>query len=344
MKVPKKMLACVFEGNGKYSLKQVPVPRIEKPDQVLLKVLAASICGTDLQILKVPPGHPANAGAILCHEYVGEVVEVGSDCSPFQPGDYVAVDPNITCGCCEYCQSGRHNMCINMTTLGIFINGGFASYNVAPQSQLYKFSKKLKPEFAVFIEPLSCVLNAFHKVSPKLGDKVLVLGAGPIGQYFILLARLAGAGKIIVAEPMKFRQQLAQKSGADLLIDPTREELEKIVMKETEGGVDVCYEAVGTLADQAIKLMARGGRILLFGQNQQARAQIAQNEITRRELSIFGSYIALHTFPEAIKILESGRLKLDHLITHRISLREIEKGFSAMREGKAIKVVVFPED
>jgi len=338
----KTMLACVFEGKGRYTLKKVPVPSIEKPDQVLLKVLAGSICGTDIQILKVPPGHPANSGIILCHEYVGEVVEVGNECSGFKPGDWVAVDPNITCGCCGYCRAGKHNMCEHMTTLGIFLNGGFAEYNVAPSSQLYKFSKSLKPELAVFIEPLSCVLNAFGKVRPNPGDKVLVLGAGPIGQSFILLSRLAGAGKIFVSEPMAFRRMLAKKSGADRVIDPNKEDLERMILSETGEGVDVVYEAQGSLADIAIKLSARGGRILLFGQNQQAKARIRQNDITRRELSIFGSYIALHTFPEAIKILESKRLKLDHLITHRIKLRELNKGFSEMRSGKAIKVIVFP--
>jgi len=341
-RMKKTMLACVFEGNGRYALKKVPIPSIEKPDQVLLKVLVASICGTDIQILKVPSGHPANSGIILCHEFIGEVVEVGKECSGFKPGDWVAVDPNITCGCCGYCQAGKHNMCENMTTLGIFLNGGFAEYNVAPGSQLYKLSKSLKPELAVFIEPLSCVLNAFRKVRPNPGDKVLVLGAGPIGQYFILLSRVSGAGKIYVSEPMAFRRMLAKKSGADRVIDPSKEDLEKVILSETGEGVDVVYDAVGSLADIAIKLSVRGGRILLFGQNQQAKTRIKQNDITRRELSIVGSYIALHTFPEAIKILETGRLKLDHFITHRIRLKELNKGFSAMRTGKAIKVIVFP--
>ncbi len=336
------MLACVFEGEGKYELKEVPEPKIEKPNQVLLKVLCASICGTDIQILKVPPGHPANPGIILGHEYVGEVVEVGSDCHFLRPGDRVAVDPNIPCGCCSYCQKGQHNMCINMTTLGIFINGGFAKYNVAPESQLYKFSSELEPEYAVFAEPLSCVLNAFRKIRPNPGETVLVLGAGPIGQYFIQLSRLAGAGKVFASEPMEMRRKLAEQSGADRVIDPNSEDLIDIIFTETKEGVDIVIDAVGTLADLTIKVCARGGKILLFGQNQLAKAQIAQNDITRKELSIFGSYIALHTFPEAIRILESRRLKLDHLITHRLALKDIGQGFDAMRKGEAIKVIIFP--
>ena len=343
MTIKDQVLAGVFEGEGKFSLKQVPAPKIEKPNQVLLKVLCASICGTDIQILKVPPGHPANPGVILGHEYVGEVVEVGSECSFLRPGDWVAVDPNIPCGCCWYCQNGQHNMCANMTTLGIFIDGGFAEYNVAPESQLYKFSKELKPEYAVFAEPLSCVLNAFRKIRPSPGENVLVLGAGPIGQYFIQLSRLSGAGRIFVSEPMEMRRRLAEESGADFIVNPEKEDLLEVVFSHTLQGVEVVIDAVGTLADLCIKVCARGGRILLFGQNQQARAQIAQNDITRKELSIFGSYIALHTFPEAIRILESKKLKLDHLITHRLHLKDIEQGFSVMREAKALKVIIFPK-
>lgn len=336
------MLAAVFEGRGKLSLKKVPVPKIEKPDEVLLKVEAASLCGTDVHILHVPPGHPAAPGAILGHEYVGEVLEVGHACAGLQPGDKVAVDPNVTCGHCPACQLGRHNMCAHMTTLGIFIPGGFAPYNVAPARQLHKYDPKLKPEVAVFAEPLACVVNAFKKLNLFPGEGVVVLGAGPIGQYFIQLARAAGAGRILAVEPNPRRRKLAQVSGAEVVVDPAQQNAPKTVAEVFPYGPEVVIDAVGSLAATAVEMAGRGGRILLFGQNARARAAIAQNTITRHELTVMGSYIAKHTFPEAVRLLETGRVKVQPLITHRFKLRDIKRGIAAMQKGAAIKVIIFP--
>jgi 2-desacetyl-2-hydroxyethyl bacteriochlorophyllide A dehydrogenase len=336
------MLAAVFEGNGKLALKKMPVPKIGKPDEVLLKVEAASICGTDVHILHVPPGHPATVGAILGHEYVGEVLEVGPACEGLKPGDKVAVDPNVTCGICPACQLGRHNMCANMTTLGIFIHGGFAPFNVAPARQLHKYDRRLKPEIAVFAEPLACVVNAFKKLNLFPGENVVVLGAGPIGQYFIQLSKAAGAGKVVAVEPNQRRRKFAKISGANVVIDPTKQNLLQSVEKLFPSGPEAVIDAVGSLMETAVAIAGRGGRIMLFGQNANARAAIAQNLITRNELTVLGSYIARHTFPEAVRLLETGKLNVKPLITHRLKLKDIKKGIAAMEKGQAIKAIVFP--
>ncbi|WP_088555121.1 zinc-binding dehydrogenase, partial [Calderihabitans maritimus] len=264
--------------------------------------------------------------------------------SEFSAGDRVVVDPNLTCGSCGYCKTGRPNMCENMTTLGIFVDGGFAEYNVAPAKALHKISKDVPPEIAVFAEPLSCVVNATQKIGLEPGENVVVLGAGPIGLYFTQLLKAAGAGKIIVSEISEFRKKYALESGATRVVDPTTEDLVEVVRQETGAGVDVAVDAVGCLIKDAMAVVRRGGRILLFGQNQNARAEIAQNDITRNELTVMGSFIARYTFPPTIKILESGILPLEKLITHRLSLAEIEKGFEAMRRGDALEVVVIPHE
>ncbi len=336
----KTMMAAVFEGDGRLALKKVPVPEIGKPDQVLIKVEAASVCGTDVHILAVPPGHPAAVGAVLGHEYVGEVIETGPDAHGLEPGDKVAVDPNVTCGHCQACLTGKHNMCSEMTTLGIFIDGGFAPFNVAPANQCYPYDPGLPPETAVFAEPLSCVNNAVRKLGLYPGESCLVLGGGPIGQYFTGLARAAGCRPVILSEPQAFRRKFAKKSGATRVVNPGVEDLEAAVLEETGSGADVVIDAVGSLFRQAISLAARGGRIMLFGQNQNALAEIRQNDITRNELTVMGSYIARHTFPDALKVLESGVLKVDHLITHLTTLDRIHEGIDAMRSGKAMKVIV----
>ena len=336
------MLAAVFEGEGKLNLKEVPIPEIKKLDDVLLQVEAASICGTDIHILEVPPGHPANKGVILGHEYTGKILEIGDGVKDFKKGDRVVIDPNITCGSCIYCKIGLSNMCERMTTLGIFINGGFTEYNVAPAKALHKISPDVPPELAVFAEPLSCVINATQKLKVQPGESVVVLGAGPIGLLFTQMFKASGAGKIIVSEVSEYRSKYAKQSGATTVVNPLKENLEKVVKKETVIGADIVVDAVGTLFKEAMKIVRRGGHILLFGQNYKAKAEITQNDITRNELTIFGNYIANFTFPLTVKIIESKILNLEKLITHRFPLKDIHKGIEAMRKQRAIKVVLIP--
>jgi len=334
------MTAAVFTGPGKLELKKMPAPVITGPDQVLIKVLAASICGTDVHILSVPPGHPATPGSILGHEYVGRVIEAGDDAGTIQKGDLVAVDPNITCGHCEACLAGRHNMCAEMTTLGIFTHGGFAPCNAAPARQCYPYDPALPPEIAVLAEPLACVANAVRRIGFRPGESCVVMGGGPIGQYFAGLAKASGCRPVIMSEPVAFRRKFAKKSGATRVVNPEKEDLEKVVAEETGCGADVVVDAVGSLFSESIRLAARGGRVMLFGQNSKARAQIAQNDITRGELTVMGSYIARHTFPHALRLLERGVIQVRHLITHTVSLDKIHEGIEAMRSGKAMKVIV----
>jgi len=337
-----KMLAAVFEGEGRLNLKKVPLPRIKRGDEVLLEVEAASICGTDVHILEVPPGHPATPGVVLSHEYTGKVLEIGKEVTQFKINDRVIIDPNITCGSCPYCQRAMPNMCENVTTLGIFIDGGFAEYNVAPAKALHRISSQVSAELAVFAEPLSCVVNGTQKLKVQPGESVVVLGAGPIGLLFTRLFKVSGASEIIVSEVSPYRKEFARRSGATRLVDPGREDLYGIVKDKTHIGADVVVDAVGDLFQDALKLTRRGGKILLFGQNEKAKPQISQNIITRCELDIMGTYIARFTFPPAIQIIESGLLNLQELVTHRFPLEEIHKGIQAMRKGEAIKVVITP--
>ncbi len=336
----KKMVAAVFEGEGELALKEIPVPQIKTEDEVLLEVEVASICGTDVHILEVPPGHPATPGTVLSHEYVGRILEVGKAVTQFKIGDRVVVDPNLKCGSCGYCKMGMPNMCENMTTLGIFIDGGFARYNVAPVKALHSISVHLPSELAVFAEPLSCVVNATQKLHGHPGESVVILGAGPIGLLFTQMFKASGAGKILVSEISEYRTRVAQESGATRVINPLKEDLGRVVKSETGAGADVVVDAVGVLFKVALGIVRRGGRILLFGQNYQARAEIAQNDITRNELTILGSFIAKFTFPPTIKVIESRVLNLEKLITHRLPLSEIHRGIEAMRNQKAIKVVI----
>lgn len=336
------MLAAVFEGEGKLTLKQVPIPKVEKGSDVIVKVKAASICGSDVRILAVPPEHPANLNTILGHEFSAEVVGVGDDVTNVKVGDFVVVAPNIRCGTCRYCRIGHANMCENFTTIGVYIDGAFAEYVKAPAEAVYKISDEVSPEQAVFVEPLSCIVNAANKARVLPGETVVVLGAGPIGLQFTQLVKASGARKLIVSEISAYRRDFAHRSGATVVVDPTAEDLEEIVRRETDLGADVVIDAVGTLLKSALKLVRKGGRIVLFGVNEGFSDEIRPFEITHNDVIVIGSFIDNLTFLPAIRIVEGRILDLETLITHRFPLSEIHRGIQLMREGKCVKTIILP--
>ncbi len=337
------MLGAVFKGNGICRVEEIPVPKVTRDDDVLLQVEAAGICGTDRHILEVPPGFPATIGAVMGHEYIGRVIAKGKNATFLKEGDRVAVDPNLHCGLCRFCRQGRPNQCENFTTLGINLPGGFAKYNIAPAKALFPMSSRLPVERAVWAELLSCVVGGTAKVKVQPGETVAVLGAGPVGQLFTMIFKAAGAGRIVVSEPVEYRRNYAKKIGADAVVDPVKQDAVEVVMNETGLGADVVVDAVGHLLPDCIKMAKKGGKVLVFGMNSTALGTVRQNDITRNELTILGTYIGIDTFPPAIAMLESGAVDPTPLVTHTLPVRRIGEGIEAVREAQCVKVMILPE-
>ncbi|MGI6176227.1 MAG: zinc-dependent alcohol dehydrogenase [Christensenellales bacterium] len=338
-----EMKAVIFKETGKYEVTTRPIPKITKADEVLLKIEAASICGTDVHILHDPPGAPATIGAILGHELVGEVIEVGSGVSSLKVGDRVVCDPNVPCGNCHMCRTGSPNVCENVETVGIDVDGGFAQYGIVPERALQIIPQDLDVDTAVFAEPVNCVMGAMNKIRLLPGENALVMGAGPIGLYFTALLKANGASKVLVSEVSDFRSPYALTMGADRVINPKTENLEEEVKKETNGrGVDVVIDAVGVLLPDCLKCVRRAGKILLFGQNYAVQQTLYQNDITRNGLTLYGNYVGLFTMPTTIELLASGIIDFQKIITHRITLDEFGVGMQAMNEGKGLEVVIYP--
>lgn len=340
----KLMKAAIFEGEGKLTLTSIPVPQIKRADEVLLKIEAASICGTDIHVLNVPQSHPGEKGIVLGHEYIGEVIEKGDEVTSLEVGERVAVDPNIPCGDCYFCRRGMPNMCPNIYNTGLDVNGGFAQYAVVPARACARISKKLPTEVAIFAEPLVCVVSAMHKIHFNLGETALVLGSGPIGLYFIQMLKASGAKKIIVSEVSAYRAKYAYEMGADIVVDPTKEDLNRVIAKETQYGVDLTVDTVGTLIAEAIANTRAEGRIMLFGMNTLKTGTINQSQITRKNLTILSNYINAFKFTTMIDLLESGLLPLEKLVTHKLPLARIHEGIEAMRRGEALEVIIYPWD
>lgn len=347
------MLAAVFEGAGQLVLRDRPRPNPKNATDVLIKVTGVGICGTDLHILQVPPAHPAKEGCILGHEFTGEVAEVGDAVSDVKPGDTVLVDPHPPCGLCRQCKRGRPDHCERLytaaapghpSTIGIFSDGAMASYVVVPEHALYKISPKVPSHLAALAEPLACVVSATNKLKVQPGDTTVVLGAGPIGLLFTSLFKASGAAKIIVSEISEMRRNAARECGATIVVDPNNEDLETVVKNETDGGADVVVEAVGPLLNQALSLVRKGGHVLQFGHDELARPAMQVADIVRNEITIDGAFIGRFSFEKVAKILESGVLPLDKVVSHRLPLSRVHEGLELLRQGNAIKVVLFPEE
>lgn len=336
----KLMRVPVFLGNGVLEMQERPQPEIKNPDDVRLRVEACGLCGTDLNILAVPPAHKATPGVVLGHEFVGTVEAIGSGVRYLREGDRVVVAPRLHCNQCRYCRRGLPNQCEDYKTLGIHLDGGLAPYVVAPERALYKISRAVPLDDAVFAEVLSCVTTGTMRVPVNAGENVVILGAGPVGLLFAMVYRASGAGKIIVSDIAPFRLGVALKNGADIVIDSRAQDVEALVQAHTELGADIVVDAVGALLPQAARLARRGGRIVLFGLQPNALPPVSQYLITRHELSVYGAFGAANRFPGVVQMLERGVVHPAPLITHRIAAAEVAAGLNAMRAGETMKVVV----
>ena len=335
------MTAAVFEGEGRLAIAEPPIPSIEHPDDVLIAVEACGVCGTDLHILEMPPGHPATPGVIMGHEFVGIVREVGPDAIGLSASDRVAVGPNLSCGSCTWCKRGAPNHCELFTTMGIFRDGGLAPFAVAPASACHVVSRDLPREIAALTEPLSCVVNGVEQAHLLPGESVAVIGAGPVGLMFLALFRAAGAGQLIVVEPTELRRDAAKRMGADVCLDSSSKDAAAAVRDATSvEGCDVVVDAVGSQMGTALGSARMGGRVLLFGMNTNARSDVRQYDITRNEFTVFGTYVGTNVFPKAARILGSGLVDLSPMISHRVPLEDLPRAFEALRRGEAVKVVV----
>jgi len=340
--------AAVLFAPNRIDLKTIDDP-VAGPGDILVRVSAATICGTDIRIFRGQKTAGVRYPSVLGHEFAGEIIEAGGHAC-FEVGDRVGVCPFISCGHCRLCKTDMENLCTNGTAVGYEIDGAFAEFIRIPAraveaGNVRKLPDRMSFEVAALIEPLSCVLNGQNKVATASGDTVLVMGAGPIGQMHIRLARLRGVACIIVSEPDARRRAVALRSGADTAIDPASEDVRERVMDETGGrGADVVIIAIGipALARQSTELTAHGGRISLFaGFSRGETADMDINAIHYQELTVTGAFgLSRRDYDRSFDIIASGQIQLSDMITHRFALDDVKQAFAVAESGEAIKVVI----
>jgi threonine dehydrogenase-like Zn-dependent dehydrogenase len=332
------MKAAVFKGPGELVLESKPVPQIAAADDVVVRVEACGICGSDLQILATPPGHPARPGVVLGHEICGTVVDTGES-AHLEAGARVVIDPDLKCGHCSACESGRPSLCRNLVAMGVDEDGGFAEYCRAPARSVFPVDASVAPAAASLAEPLAAVLHGVRSVDARLGDAALVIGAGPIGCLFVRSFLAGGVRPVWAIEPQATRRELARSLGASGVAESASEYLE-LSRSGRAPRPTIVVDAVGSCLEDAVATVADGGRILLFGINATRTAQINQFEVTSRELMIVGSLAASFTMEPAVRLIEAADRGETYLPITEVRLDDINEAVESLRRGEMLKAVV----
>lgn len=346
------MKAVVVRGPMQFDVEDVSVPKCPTGG-LTLKVIACGLCGSDLRTLRI--GHSkVNFPWIIGHEVCGTLEEAGPGYQgQWQRGDMLAVGPVVNCGFCDFCLNGQYELCENHREIGQTWPGGFAEYMAIPEESvrfgtIRPVPEGLDPVFAAISEPISSCVNAQERGRIGLGDTVVIIGAGPIGCIHTCLARARGADRIIVADILEGRLELCQAFEPDDTINASQTDLVQEARRLTAGrGPDVVITAnpVPITQVQAVEMANKGGRILLFGglPKDNCKPGVDMNIVHYNALHLIGTttFAPRHQII-ALKLLASGRIPGEKLVTHHFPLSEFEKAVHMALEGKVLKAVILP--
>ena len=341
------MKAARLYGTEDIRIEEVPVPEIRE-DEILLKVKAAFICGTDVRFYKT--GMPGEEGPrILGHEFAGVIEKVGSAVSGYRPGMRAAVAPNYGCGVCDTCVSGNTQMCSASEALGVSLDGGFAEFVRIPgaavrQGNVSLLEEGISFQEAALAEPLSCVYNAYQRIGIRPGDTVLVIGAGPIGIMHARVAVMAGAARVFINDLSAERLDLACRLVPELTA--IRENLKETLTRETGGrlaDVVITAASVPVIQEQAFSLAGLNGRIMFFGGLPKGKSTVSldTNEIHYKQLTISGTTRqSLTQYRDCLRLITAGKLKVADLVTSASPLDEVARVIADVAAGRGLKSVI----
>ncbi len=346
------MMAVVYRGPERLNVESVDIPEISATE-VLVKVRAAGVCGTDVRIYRGRFRVPLKPGRIIGHEFAGDIVEVGKEVEDLREGMKITVRPILHCGRCLYCLQGRNNICVSRPTLGYEYDGAFAEFIKIPGQAIkignvFSVPKKLSYEEAAITEPLAACVNGVERSNISVGDTVVIVGAGPVGLMLLQLAKLHGAQRTIVSEISERRLRIAKNFGADVIVNTHEEDFVKVVKDLTNGyGADAVIVAVGAplAIEQTVKTVRKGGTVNLFGGCATGSSiTIDPNTVHYGEIIFTGTSGSrrLHHW-KAIKLASTGQVQLKPLITHSFSLGKAVEAILMKERGQGLKHVLKPK-
>ena len=337
------MKAVIINKPFEVEIKEVPKPEIQDRKDVIIKVLAGGICGSDIGIFN-GTNSLATYPRVIGHEFAGVIEEVGAAVTNVKIGDLVAIDPVNSCGHCYACRTGNHNVCSTVEVTGVHRDGGFAEYVKTREKNVFKVDEaKIDPQNAALVEPYSIGVEANERGRTTVGDKVLVMGSGPIGIAVMQVAKARGA-EVMMTDLLDKRLDRALGMGADKVVNVLNETLSEAVQEFTNGdGAHVIIDSVCSpqSLEEALELAAPSGRVVTLGTGNKP-SQIAQVAFTKKGLDVRGSRLSNNRFPHVIELFEKGAVTPEKMKTHTFHFTEIEAAFEFMKENQAdvCKVVI----
>jgi len=337
------MKALRYDKPESYAVVEVPLPTLRDND-VLIKVKACGVCGTDLHIHEGE--FIAKFPLIPGHETVGVVAAVGKDVKGFEVGERVCADNSELCNECFYCRRGQLLLCEKFEAHGVTMDGGFAEYCAYPAGKVFKI-QNLTDVDATLLEPASCAAHGLEKIAPKIGSSVLMFGAGPTGLCLAQLLRHNGASHVVIAAPEGLKMDLAKKLDcADIYVPLSRsnpqEQFEKI-KNDNPYGFDIVVEATGSpkILEDAINYVRRGGKLVVYGvYSDSARVSWPPSKIFGDEITIIGSFSETYMFPATIGYLDTGKVRVEGIVNKTYKLEQWGECLEAMRNKSAIKAAI----
>lgn len=330
----------------KVEIVDVPKPEIKNDDDVIVRITSGGICGSDIGIYN-GTNSLATYPRLIGHEFGGIVTETGKDVTSVKAGDKVAVDPVISCGHCYACRIGRHNVCSTLEVMGVHRDGGFAEFVCAPEANIHKFHKDFDESFLGLVEPFTIGVEINRRGQITKGDKVLIMGSGPIGIAAMQVAKRNGA-EVIMTDLVKERLDKALSMGTDEVVLVSEENLEERLLKFTDGeGIPVIVDTVciPSSFEQSVQLACPAGRIVVLGLKN-VPSQITMADITKKELTIAGSRLNNNCFDEVIAGFEDGTLHPEQLMTKSYNYKDIMEALTMITEHPqdVLKLVLKFED
>ena len=338
-----KALIKVRQDAYGFDLLEVDKPKL-KADEVLIRVEATGICGSDIPLYKGMYPVKLPVPYIPGHEFSGSIVDVGNDVEHLKTGDRVSAHIVVSCGACYYCRTGRSHICNHSKELGFDINGSFAEYVSFPARNILLLPNNMDFEEGAMLDPLASALHPIERLHLGICDTFAVLGPGPIGLLALQCARTIGAKKVIMVGTRDDRLRVAKELGADEIINVQNENLQERISSVTENGVDVVLEATGSTKaiNSALSIVKKDGQIVLISVYHEP-ASINALDVVYKELSISGSYdYTWLTFKRAMDLISSRKVKVKPIITHRHSLNDFKEAFDLVLSRKAMKVLLKP--
>ncbi|OHV09347.1 MDR/zinc-dependent alcohol dehydrogenase-like family protein [Kushneria phosphatilytica] len=355
--IPATMQAVVAYGPGDYRYEEVPVPELENEHEILVRVEGCGICASDIKSFHGAPSFWGDefqppyikAPMIPGHEFLARIVKVGAQVEGFSVGDRVISEQIVPCWNCRFCNRGQYWMCEKHDLYGFQnnVNGGMAEYMKFTKEAInYHVPEDLPLEKAILIEPYACALHAVQRAQIELGDVVVLSGAGPLGLGMVGAAKKAGAEKLVVLDLFDGRLDMAKQFGADVVLNPKKDDVVSIVKEMTGGyGCDIYIEATGhpSSVEQGLSMIRKLGRFVEFGVFGDAVSVDWSIISDRKELDLLGSHLGPYCYPLVIDGISDGSFPTEGVVTHKLPLSQFQEGFELMESGaNSMKVILIP--